>query len=397
MISRALSEVADWKSPSVAERGAALVRQNRIQREFAGLSSKRWLSALLLILFVEGGLAASAQAKRLKHKPTGFSVVAPAGFRLKAYNGIYSIKKGRDSVTVMKVSSPLAGKGVAGSLITSARMKGSRVKGGGSKTVVTGNIGSKSVYVEILGTGPTFTVKKYVTKAKRKKSKTARALSPLTPRDIALLRRIGGSARGGIVTPFQIDIPMQRFTAGGAIALVPNIPGWSFSGVGGALDGSRPGQGFFSLGIYFPSQASSLNPGQVIVNDWPRFTGGTILNIQLIPGTEGVLGAPFNSATYTVRTRIGGIDYDAIMTSGVVPNSGGLGIDWYFSVIAARTGAFPGLGNTLSQTWATWDASANRASRMAATIATIRSTPTVAIDRDVFDRIHSAWVDYIRR
>lgn len=335
------------------------------------------------------GEAPEAQTDRIQRR-------GPAGFSLKAYNGIYSIKKGRDSVTVMKVDSPLAGKGVAGSLITSARMKGSRVKGGGSKTVVTGNIGSKSVYVEILGTGPIFTVKKYVTKANRGKSRTARAISPLTPRDIALLRRIGGSARGGIVTPFQIDIPMQRFTAGGATALVPNIPGWSYSGVGGALDGSRPGQGFFSLGIYFPSQASSLNPGQVIVNDWPRFTGGTILNIQLIPGTEGVLGAPFNSATYTVRTRIGGIDYDAIMTSGVV-NSGGIAPDWYFSVIAARTGAFPGLGNALSQTWATWDASASRASRMAATIATIRSTPTVAIDRDVFDRIHSAWVDYIRR
>jgi hypothetical protein len=98
-----------------------------------------------------------------------------------------------------------------------------------------------------------------------------------------------------------------------------------------------------------------------------------------------------------VRMSSAGVSYDAIMTSGVVSNPNGFGIDWYFSVIAVRTGAFPGLGNTLSQTWATWDASANRASHIASTIATIRSTPTVAIDRDVFDRIQSAWVNFIRQ
>lgn len=355
------------------------------------------LRVLLLSVAAGGCLPVDAEAKKLKHGPTGFSATAPSGFRLKASNGIYSIKKGRDSATVMKVSSPLDAKGVARSFISGARMKQSRVSGGGARVVVTGNIGSKATYVEVLGSGPVFTVKKYVTTLRGKKSKQARALSPLTLGDIALLRRIGNSARGGIVSPFQIDIPMQRFTQGGATALVPNIPGWSYSGVGGAIDGSRPGQGFFSLGIYFPSQASSFDPGQTIVNDWPRISGNTILGIQIIPGTGGILGSPFNSATYMVRMSSAGVSYDAIMTSGVVSNPNGFGIDWYFSVIAVRTGAFPGLGNTLSQTWATWDASANRASRIASTIATIRSTPTVAIDRDVFDRIQSAWVSFIRQ
>lgn len=340
-----------------------------------------------------------AEAKKLRHGPTKFSVKAPSGYKLRAYNGIYTVSKRRDKATIMKVSSPLTTAGLATSFVTTARMKRARIKGGGAKRVVTGHVRGKPVYLEIQGRGPTFKVSKYVTRKKSRRSKSAKRFETLTARDVAILRRIAGSARGGIVSPFQANIPVRRFSQGGASAVVPVLPGWTFNGVGGAIDGGLPGQGFFALGIYLPGVATSANSSSAIVNDWTRLPGITVnvLAIQGIPGTQGVLGGAFiDSATFTVRFNLNGVVYDGIMTSGVTYTSGSF-FDWYYSVIAVRTGSFPGLGQTLNQTWATWDPSPNAQQRLAQTLATIRTTPVVAIDRDVFDRINSAWVEYIRR
>lgn len=335
---------------------------------------------------------APLEAKVLRHGPTKFSVRTPSGYRLSSFKGIYTVRKGRDSATIMRISSPHSTSGLASSLVRTTRMKSAKIRGGGSRRVITGTVRGKSTYFEIEGRGPTFKVMKYVTRKKSRSS--AKRFDPLTARDVAFLRTIARSARGGVLAPFVADIPFQRFSQGGSTALVPTLPGWRYSGAAGGMDGSRVGQGFFSLGIFFPGVASFPDPAQVIVNDWPRIAGGnlTITNIQFINGTAGVLGPGFNSATYTVRLVSGGISYDAIMTSGVSFNR-----DWYFSVVAVRTGSFPGLGQALMATWASWDASANRQSRTAATIASIRTTPSVAIDRTVFDRINSAWVEYIRR
>jgi hypothetical protein len=364
---------------------------NRIARHSLGLLV---LAAAFAFLSTS-----DAEARTLRHRATKFSAKAPSGYTLRAFKGIYTIRKGSDSATIMRVSSPLDSAGLARSLVTAGRLKKARVRGGGSRRTVTGLAAGKPVYIEIEGRGPTFKVSKYVTRKKSPRSKTARRFEELTARDVAILRRIAGSARGGIVSPFQANIPVRRFTQGGASAVVPVLPGWTFSGVGGAIDGGRVGQGSFALGIYMPSVAGFVDPGAVIVNNWSQVTGApiTVTNIQIIPGTAGVLGFGFNSATYTLRFVTGGVSYDAIMTSGVTNNPAGFGLDWYFSYVAVRTGAFPGLGQTLMQAWATWDASANRQSRTAATVAAIRSTPTVAIDREVFDRINSAWVEYIRR
>lgn len=51
------------------------------------------------------------------------------------------------------------------------------------------------------------------------------------------------------MSPLQVAVPMRVFSAGGASALVPNIPGWRFSGANGAIDGFRLDQGGFALGI----------------------------------------------------------------------------------------------------------------------------------------------------
>lgn len=354
------------------------------------------LGGVLLLIGVLILPPAPVEAKVLRHGPTKFSIRTPSGYRLSSFKGIYTVRKGRDSATIMRISSPHSTSGLASSLVRTTRMKSAKIRGGGSRRIITGTVRGKSIYFEIEGRGPTFKVMKFVT---RKKSRsTAKRFDPLTARDVAFLRTIARSARGGVLAPFVANIPFQRFTQGGSTALVPALPGWRYSGAAGGMDGSRVGQGFFSLGIYFPGQATSTDPAQVIVNDWPRIAGGsiTITNIQFINGTAGVLGPGFNSATYTVRLVSRGVSYDAVMTSGVT-NASGLGLDWYFSVVAVRTGSFPGLGQALMATWASWDASANRQSRTAATIASIRTTPSVAIDRTVFDRINSAWVEYIRR
>lgn len=364
---------------------------------------RNFISALSLISLVAFS-SPQLEAKTLKHKPTGFRVNAPGGFRLKASKGIYTIKKGRDQTTVMRVRSPLNAKDVARSLAKSARMKRSRVKGGGAKAVLTGSIRGKAVYVEVQGKGPVFKVSKMITRPGGSQRRSAKMSTALTARDVAVLRRIANSARGGIVSRFAVDIPRKRFRSGGTFATVPDIAGWRYLGeaqglIVGMLQGSRAGQGFFALGTYNLGVTGDGDPGNALFNVWPTASGlgMTIQNAQFIPGTFFSGPGGSGAARFTVRLTIQGISYDAIIFSQTIPNQSGFGYDWYSSYIAVRTGAFPGLGDALFDTWTSWNHDASQASRNAATLATIRSTPTVAIDRDAFDRINSAWVDYIRR
>lgn len=342
--------------------------------------------------FVVGPL--SAEARVLRHRATGFRVNAPNGFRLRYSRGIYSVRKGRDSATIMKISSPMNNRSTARSLVKSARLKRARIRGGATRSIITGLYRGRPIYIELKGKGPVYTVLKYVTP---KRTARAKMTPVLTLRDIAALRRIGNSARGGVLSPFQISIPVRRFTEGGATTLVPALPGWNSSGAGGALSGGRAGQGFFALGIYIPN-VTRASARDAIIFDWNRLNGVVVRGIEIVPGSEQFLGSAgaFDSGMFTVRFDLDGFTYDGIMSSGVF-NPGGR-IDWYYSVVAVRTGQFPGLGPTLwNQTWGTWNASAAQANRFAQTIATIRTTPTVAIDRRVFDRIQDAWVQYIRR
>lgn len=82
-------------------------------------------------------------------------------------------------------------------------MKSARIRGGGRKRFVIGQVRSKSVYFEIEGPGATFKVLKFETTPRWGRSRRASRFERLSLPDIANLRSIASFARGGIVSgPF---------------------------------------------------------------------------------------------------------------------------------------------------------------------------------------------------
>lgn len=241
---------------------------------------------------VFSGPGGIAEAKTLKHRSTGFRVRAPKGFRLKHSRGIYTIKKRRESATVMRVSSPMNNKATAKSLAKGARIKRAKFKGGGSRTVITGLAKGKPVYIEVKGRGPVFKISKFVTPGRGSRSRSAKMSRTLSARDVAILRRIANSARGGIRSPLAPAIPTRTFRSGGTFARVPNVSGWRYLGeaqglIQGMVQGSREGQGFFALGSYNLGATGDPNPGNAVINVWPVRSGlgMTVTSIEFIPGT----------------------------------------------------------------------------------------------------------------
>ncbi len=330
----------------------------------------------------------------LRHRATNFSVRADRGYRLQVYRGIYTIRRGRESVTRMRLRSPVDQRSTAQGLASTARLRGTRVVRRGRTHRVTGQVGTNLVLVDIVGQGPVFTVTKYSLPRNRVGNQRARRVRALTPRDVAALRRIVGTARGGIVSPLPPAMPMRRFAQGGASALVPALPGWTHNGFNGALAGGRPGQALYGFGTpgFIPFYIAS---GNAVFTEFPKnFGGGVVVtDVAFIPGSAGVLGPGFDSAIYSFRFLAGGIPHEGIILSGTNDNL------FYHSYISVREGLPPGIGQALVGSWNSWDPSPAVTARLAQTLNTLRTTavPGNPIDQRVFDRLHEAWREYIRR
>jgi len=330
------------------------------------------------------------EAAQLRHKGTKFRVKAPDGFRLRASRGIYTIKRRQESVTIMKLRTPVDLRSTAEGLASTAGLKRSRVRKKGPTYHVTGTARGKPVLIELKGRGQVVTVTKFQLPKNRSRARNARAL---TLRDVAALRRISNSARGGIVSPLSPALPMQPFSQGGASAMVLNLPGWShfgslIPGFGGALSGGGVGQGSYALGIAIPL-AFYVPADNAISAAWAPFTGSTITDVAFIPGTVGVLGPGFESAYFYFRFTNGGVPYEGVILSAIFFD----GVSTYYhyhSYIAVREGLPPGIGQALATTWRTWNPSAGASQRLDLTLRTVRGGT-------VFDRAHEAWVEYIRR
>lgn len=193
------------------------------------------------------------------------------------------------------------------------------------------------------------------------------------------------------MSPLQVAVPMRVFSAGGASALVPNIPGWRFSGANGAIDGFRLDQGGFALGI--PMALGGYVPsGTCITSVWAPGVGATVTGIAAVPGSGGVLGANFESAYCTVTFVSAGRAYEALFLAG--SND----LMFYCSYVAVAAGGPGCIGLALLDTWRTWDPSAAVNVRLNQILATILTTPIPGspIDPEVFDRANEAWSAYLR-
>ena len=347
------------------------------------------LATTLLLAFLG---APSLEAKKLSHRGTGFKVQAPSGFKLKARKGIYRISKGRESVTLMRLHSPLSVAETAKSFVKDSKMKRPRTKRKGKKgAIVTGTLKGKAVLVEFKQKGAYVDVAKYIP-AKRGAKRSAKLVPAVTLADVAILRRIVNSRRGGIVAPLQVTVPMRRFTQGGASAMVPNIPGWVYSGAVGGLDGGRPDQGSFALGIGIP-MLGYVPSNQCITNVWPSLAPGlAVTGIAPVPGSAGSLGPSFESAFYNVRFTFQGRTYQALFLSGSNHSL------FYYSYIAVAVGGPTGIGPALLDTWRTWDPTPALNARLNQITQTILTTPIPGnpIDPKVFDERQAAWTEYIR-
>ncbi len=369
--------------PSLRSGRLRLFRPNRAT--FPGCTV---LATTLLLAFLG---APSLEAKKLSHRGTGFKVQAPSGFKLKAKKGIYRVSKGRESVTLMRLHSPLSVAETAKSFVKDSKMKRPRTKRKGKTTTVTGTLKGKAVLVEFKPKGAYVDVAKYIP-AKRGAKRSAKNIRPVTLADVALLRRIVNSRRGGIVAPLQVTVPMRSFSQGGASAMVPNIPGWQFSGAVGGLDGGRLDHGSFALGIGIP-MGGYVPSGQCITNVWPSLAPGiTVTGIVQVPGSIGSLGPSFESAFYNVRFTFQGRTYQALFLSGSNHSL------FYYSFIAVTVGGPTGIGPALLDTWRTWDPTPALNARLNQITQTILTTPIPGnpIDPKVFDERQRAWTEYIR-
>lgn len=317
---------------------------------------------------------------------------APNGFRLKAKKGIYRISKGRESVTLMRLHSPLSVAETAKSFVKDSKMKRPRTKGKGKSATVTGTLKGKLVLVEFKQKGAYVDVAKYTPVLRGRKRASPKLTPVVTLADVALLRRIVNSRRGGIVAPLQVTVPMRQFAQGGASALVPNIPGWTFSGAVGGLDGGRLDHGTFALGIGIP-MLGYVPSNQCITNVWPSLAPGIVVTgLAPIPGSAGSLGPSFESAFYSVRFTYQGRTYQALFLSG---SNNSL---FYYSYIAVAVGGPTGIGPALLDTWRTWDPTPALNQRLNQITQTLLTTPIPGnpIDPVVFDRTQAAWTEYIR-
>ena len=373
----------------------------------------RLLAALVAALVAVALLAPAASARTVKLRgPGGFSAKAPAGFKLKAKRGIYRITGRGLRLTYARV--PSGGRSPADTgaeLVRAARATATGVRSSAKRW--SARAGAQTL--EVRARGSRLVVLRYGRASSR------RASASQSPGQLALLRRIAGSARGGRTAQLPASIALRSFTApdGSATAQVPNLPGWTFNGGSGVIEGSGP-EGSFAFGVpffgaipgsfastSFPTAPFPATPGEGLTNLLPQFlarSGVPGVNIQVtgqFPGSEQILGAGYVSGFLTAAVTAGGRT-----ASGVFLYGAGLfdtGVDGayanYVSYAVVNEGSDPRIGAALLRTWATWDPSRDQARRLNEALNSILTTNVGGgpIDQDVFDEAARKWSEYFRQ
>jgi hypothetical protein len=372
----------------------------------------RLLAAVAAALLLLALLAPASHARNVTLRgASGFSVKAPQGFKLKAKRGIYRVSGRGLRLTYARVKaggrSPAdtgaelarAAKATPTSVRSSARRWSARL---GSRRV---EVKAKGANLVVLSFG----------RSGRKASAAQNA------GQLALLRRIANTARGGRAAQLPGSIALRPFTApdGSATASVPDIPGWTYNGGSGVIEGSGP-QGSFAFGVpffgavpgsfastSFPTAPFPATPGEGLTNLVPQFlarSGLPGIGIQVtgqFPGSEQILGAGYVSGFLTATVTAQGRT-----ASGVFLYGAGLfdtGVDGayanYLSYAAVNQGADPRIGAALLRTWASWDPSRDQQRRLNQALQSILTTNVGGgpIDQDVFDEAAAKWSEYFRQ
>ena len=378
------------------------------------MPSARLLAALAAALIAAALFAPGASARNVKLRAGGFSVKAPAGFKLKAKKGIYRVT-GR-GLRLVYARVPASGRTPADTGAELARAAGGTPTGVRSSAKRwTARAGGQTL--EVRAKGSRLIVLRYG----RTSSRRARASQ--SPGQLALLRRIAGTARGGRVAQLPGSIPLRSFTApdGSATAQVPNLPGWTFNGGSGVIEGSGP-EGSFAFGVPFfaavpgtfaassgsyPTAPFPATAGEGLSALVPQFfarSGLPGISIQVtgqFPGSEQILGGGYVSGFLTGVATAGGRTASGVFLYGA--GTFDTGVDGayanYLSYAAVNQGTDPRIGAALLRTWATWDPSRDQQRRLNEALNSILTTNVGGgpIDQDVFDEAARKWSEYFRQ
>lgn len=378
------------------------------------MPSRHLAAALAVALLAAALLAPGASARTVKLHAGGFSVKAPAGFKLKAKKGIYRVT-GR-GLRLVYARVPAGGRTPADTGAELVRAAGATATGVRSTAKRwTARAGRQTL--EVRAKGSKLIVLRYGRTA------SSSAQTSQNAGQLALLRRIANTARGGRSAAIPGSIPLRQFTAadGSATAQVPDLPGWNYNGGSGVIEGTGP-QGAFAFGVpfyaavpgtfaassnSFPSAPFPATAAEGLTNLVPQFfarSGVPGIGIQVtgqFSGSDQFLGANYVSGFLTAAVTNAGKTAAGVFLYGA--GTFDTGVDGayanYLSYAAVNTGTDPRIGAALLRTWATWDPSRDQARRLNAALNSILTTNVGGgpIDQDVFDEAAAKWDEYFRQ
>lgn len=380
--------------------------------------SRSALLAALVAIILCVALPASAQARSVRLTAGGVSLTAPAGYRLAAApSGTLTLTgptitvswiRGFSNQPLRAVGSSLAARAGAGGARKVITPTSYRFTAGRGAALRTWLVDTRAAYQ--------YDVYRIRVRAVRgRASSRAVALRAPTAAELAQLLRMMGTRRGQRVADLGLAFRSRTCTApdGKSSAQIPDLQGMTCNGGNGGINAAANGVGGASLGALTPVSnpglgatgvvAAFVSPEQAIREVWPQAlaSAGTVVTVQAVtpvPGTENVLGANIPSQLFGVRATIGEAQVNVIMLSGYIDAQSLLGWVWYTSYVWVVDGSPSGFGDSLLNTWRTWDATPATQDRLRQTLETLRATRAAGgpIDPVVFDVANQKWGEYFR-
>jgi hypothetical protein len=383
-------------------------------------SPRLTLALVALLAVLTAALAPStATAKTLRHKKTGFTVKAPKGSKLARKHGTYVVTRKGARFTIALVKTAQSPAAAGGELARALGASASKVRSSrrAYSATLTPRKGGATLAVAIRKRGKRLVVGRTAGKAGAASAPIATAA--LTTGEIALLRQLVRTTRGGAPIVLGSGIPLRPFTApdGSATAFVPNRAGWTFGGASGGIEGSNANEGSFAFGIAVPIltpgsfgsgtgqfvEAPFVDAATALRNVFPAWIRRLGVNVAVtgltpFPGSQQLLGANFNSGFFAITLNVNGAAFDGVFLMGTAPIDGQFWL-MYYSFAIVRRGADPRIGPALLESWASWNPGADQQRRRNQTLQTILTTQLVGggpIDQAVFDAAAAKWSEYIR-
>ena len=344
--------------------------------------------ALALVLAATAGGAAAAdeadqyQVITVRHRPTGFSIRAPEGFKVGLSKGVYVLRKGRVSISYSRLATN----------VTPAQLGTALMQALGGRVLV--RAGDNRHFVAAVAGGSRndhFVVERIGSRL----AVTASTTSAGAPVALESLRQMGLSARGGVMLRApkakpQPAIPLRPYRApdGGATALVPAGNDWDIQSSQGSIQGSSR-RGAFLFGFSFniplsvpanspPSFFASpyLNAATALVRIFPRLAP-SVSNIRIRRVLRNAILPSFTSSGMVLFDyRLNGKPWTGVATVATDDPSKYSNFLWnfYYSGIGVPRGSSPSIGVGLLRSWKSWDPSGAIAARTRAAIALINET-----------------------